>query len=153
MMPDLESFSISNEAGMLEFGAWLAERARPGDAIALKGELGAGKTTLARGLLAALGLDEDAPSPSFALVQPYEPPLVRMPVAHVDLYRLNDAGQAEELGLDDYLEDSLLIVEWPERLGDGLWDHALILSIAVEDDGARRLTAQVPEAWRSRWIR
>lgn len=137
---------------MLEFGAWLAERVQPGDVIALKGGLGAGKTTLARGLLAALGLEEDAPSPSFALVQPYEVPLVRIPVAHVDLYRLDDPDQAEELGLDDYLEDSLIIVEWPERLGDGLWDHALILSIAVADDGARRLTAQVPEAWRGRWL-
>ncbi len=155
-MFDGDTLSIANEAGMLELGAWLAERVRPGDVIALKGGLGAGKTTLARGVLAQLGLDEDAPSPSFAIVQPYAPPLVRMPVAHVDLYRIDDVtpgqDQTEELGLDDYLEDSLLIVEWPERLGDRLWDHALILSIAVGEDGARRLTAQVPAAWRDRWL-
>ena len=145
------SLRIANEEAMLALGGWFAERVAPGDVIALKGGLGAGKTTLARGLLAGLGLDEEAPSPSFAIVQPYEPPLVRIPVAHVDLYRLEDAEEAGELGLDDYLEDSLMILEWPERLGEGLWDHALVLTIAMEEDGARRLTVQVPEAWRERW--
>ncbi|MGK2912593.1 MAG: tRNA (adenosine(37)-N6)-threonylcarbamoyltransferase complex ATPase subunit type 1 TsaE, partial [Sphingobium sp.] len=103
------------------------------------------------GLLCALGLEEDAPSPSFALVQPYEPPLVSLPVAHVDLYRLDDDADVQELGLDDYLIDSLLIIEWPERLGSRLWDHSLILTIDVEGDGTRCLTAQVPDAWRDRW--
>ena len=145
------SIRIANEDAMLALGAWFAERVRPGDVLALKGGLGAGKTTLARGLLAGLGLEEEAPSPSFAIVQPYEPPLVRMPVVHVDLYRLEDVEEAGELGLDDYLEESLMILEWPERLGDALWDHALVLTIGIEADGARRLTVQVPAAWRDRW--
>lgn len=136
---------------MRALGARIAGVVHAGDVIALRGGLGAGKTTLARGLLAALGLAEDAPSPSFALVQPYEPPLVRLPVAHVDLYRLEEDADIRELGLDDYLLDSLLIIEWPERIGGRLWDHALRLSIAVMEDGSRCLTAQVPDAWRDRW--
>nr|WP_294817805.1 tRNA (adenosine(37)-N6)-threonylcarbamoyltransferase complex ATPase subunit type 1 TsaE [uncultured Sphingomonas sp.] len=135
----------------LQFGARLAELVRPGDAIALSGPLGAGKTSIARGLLAALGLEEEAPSPSFAIVQPYAPPEVRFPVLHVDLYRIEEAGEAEELGLDDAREDSLLIVEWPERLGDEYWRDALWLSLELTPDGARVLTAKVPAAWRDRW--
>lgn len=135
----------------LALGERLAEVVRPGDAIALSGPLGAGKTSIARGLLAALGLEEEAPSPSFAIVQPYDPPEVRFPVLHVDLYRIDDPDEAEELGLDDARSDSLLIVEWPERLGADYWHDALWLSLEVTPDGARALTAKVPAAWRDRW--
>jgi len=134
-----------------DLGARLAAVARPGDVIALSGELGAGKTSIARGLLAALGLEGEAPSPSFAIVQPYAPPEVRMPVLHVDLYRIEDPDEAGELGLDDARTDSLLIVEWPERLGTDAWHDALWLSLEVAPDGARSLTARVPTAWRDRW--
>ena len=136
---------------MLALGARIAAQARIGDVIALNGGLGAGKTTIARGILAALGLEGEAPSPSFAIVQPYDVPEVRLPVAHVDLYRLDDAGEAAELALGDYLMDSLLIIEWPERLGDALWPHSLRLTIDMLEDGARRLTADVPDAWTERW--
>jgi tRNA threonylcarbamoyladenosine biosynthesis protein TsaE len=136
----------------LELGRTLSELARPGDVIALSGPLGAGKTSIARGLLAALGLQEEAPSPSFAIVQSYEPPEVRFPVLHVDLYRIDDPSEAEELGLDDARYDSLLIVEWPERLGDAAWHDALWLSLDVAPDGARVLTAKVPAAWKDRWF-
>lgn len=139
------------EAELIGIGASLANVLAPGDIIALRGGLGAGKTTLARGLLSALGLEEEAPSPTFAIVQPYAPPEVRLPVAHVDLYRLDHADQAEELGIDDYLSDGALVIEWPERLGDRLWPDALVIDIAVEDDGSRRLTAHVPPAWKDRW--
>ena len=98
-----------------------------------------------------LGLEEEAPSPSFAIVQPYDVPEVRLPVAHVDLYRLDSPEEAEELALDDYRLDSLLIVEWPDRLGPDAWPDALRLHIDIEPDGARRLTARVPDAWTERW--
>jgi tRNA threonylcarbamoyladenosine biosynthesis protein TsaE len=142
---------LKDEDAMLRAGAALADALQPGDVLALNGDLGAGKTTLARGILAALGLAEEAPSPTFAIVQPYEPPLLRLPVAHVDLYRLDAPEDAKELGLDDYLADGALLIEWPERLGGRLWPHALILHITVLPDGARRLTAKMPAAWRDRW--
>jgi tRNA threonylcarbamoyladenosine biosynthesis protein TsaE len=132
-------------------GRALADVVRPGDVIALSGPLGAGKTSIARGLLAGLGLAGEAPSPSFAIVQPYEPPETRIPVLHVDLYRIEDPGEAEELGLDDARGEVLLIVEWPERLGAAAWRDALWLTLAMAPDGGRTLTAQVPAAWKERW--
>lgn len=142
---------LADAAASEALGARLAGLARPGDVIALSGQLGAGKTSIARGLLAALGLEDEAPSPSFAIVQPYDPPEVRFPVLHVDLYRIDDPAEADELGLDDARADSLLIVEWPERLPATAWCDALWLSLTVEPDGARGLTAQVPAAWKDRW--
>ncbi|MFM7029239.1 MAG: tRNA (adenosine(37)-N6)-threonylcarbamoyltransferase complex ATPase subunit type 1 TsaE [Chakrabartia sp.] len=131
-------------------GARLAAVLRAGDVIALSGDLGAGKTSLARGLLGALGLAEEAPSPSYALVIPYAPPQVRLPIWHVDLYRLDHPEEADELGLDDALADGALIIEWPERLG-WMWPETLGLHISVPDNGPRRLTATVPPSWKERW--
>ena len=142
---------LASPEDSLTLGARLAAVVRPGDVIALSGPLGAGKTSVARGLLAALGLEEEAPSPSFAIVQPYDPPQVRFPVLHVDLYRIEDPDEAEELGLDDARDDSLLIVEWPERFAETYWHDALWLSLEPTPDGARVLTAKVPAAWRDRW--
>jgi tRNA threonylcarbamoyladenosine biosynthesis protein TsaE len=142
---------LADPDATLAFGARLADLARPGDVIALSGDLGAGKTSIARGLLAALGLTGEAPSPSFAIVQPYDPPEVRFPVLHVDLYRIEDPAEVGELGLDEARADSLLIVEWPERLGEGAWADALWLTLEVLEDGGRALTARVPPAWESRW--
>ena len=135
----------------LALGVRLAGLVRAGDVIALSGPLGAGKTSIARGLLAALGLEGEAPSPSFAIVQPYDLPEVRLPVLHVDLYRIEHHEEAEELGLDDARQDSLLIVEWPERLGEGHWPDALWLTLTPTADGARGLTVRVPAAWKDRW--
>ena len=132
-------------------GARLAALVRPGDVVTLSGPLGAGKTSVARGLLAALGLAGEAPSPSFAIVQPYDLPEVRLPVWHVDLYRLDDPREVDELGLEDDRGDGLLLVEWPERAGPGKWSEALALTLSIEPDGARRLTWTVPEAWGDRW--
>jgi tRNA threonylcarbamoyladenosine biosynthesis protein TsaE len=142
---------LPDATATMMMGAACAPLLRAGDVVALFGDLGAGKTTFARGLLHALGLAGEAPSPSFAIVQPYAPPEVSLPVAHVDLYRLAGAEEAEELGLDDALADGALLIEWPERLGPALWPHALRLHFEVAPDGARRLTWQVPAAWEGRW--
>jgi len=132
-------------------GRRLAALVQPGDLIALKGALGAGKTSLARGLLAGLGLAGEAPSPSFAIVQPYDPPEVRLPVLHVDLYRLDSADEIEELGLAEARRTSLLLVEWPEHGGLDRWPGALILSLEMLATGGRALTATRPPAWERRW--
>jgi tRNA threonylcarbamoyladenosine biosynthesis protein TsaE len=142
---------VASAEEMEGFGAALARSLRAGDIVTLTGGLGAGKTTLVRGVLRALGHEDDVPSPSFAIVQPYEPPMVSLPVAHVDLYRVEDDAEIDELGLDEWLADGVLIVEWPERLIPAMRHVALAITIEVRDDGARDLTVQVPDAWTSRW--
>lgn len=132
-------------------GAKIAGILQPGDAIALSGELGAGKTSLARAILAALGLEGEAPSPTFAIVQPYELPEVRLPVLHCDLYRIDTPEDTLELGLDEARRDSVLLIEWAERMGHYAWLDMLQLTIEFTDDGARRLTAKLPDAWEGRW--
>lgn len=131
-------------------GRALAERLRVGDAVALSGTLGAGKTTLARGVLRGLGFPGDVASPTFPIVQCYQPPDVRIPVWHVDLYRIEDPLELDELGLDEALESAALLIEWPERLPH-LWTDTLRLSLRPAADGARALTAAVPPAWGERW--
>lgn len=141
---------LPDAAATHAFGVSLAGLVRAGDLITLSGPLGAGKTSLARGLLAALGLEGEAPSPSFAIVQPYDPPEVRLPVLHVDLYRIEDMGEMAELGLDEARATSLLLVEWPELGHVDRWADALTLHLAPHGDG-RALTAGVPAAWKDRW--
>src|SRR5688500_722545 len=126
-------------------GRRLAAQLRPGDVVALFGDLGAGKTTLARGILAGLGHDGEVASPTFPIVIPYE--TLALPVWHVDLYRIEDPRELEELALEEALHESALIVEWPERMEQALWPHSLRLTLKREGEGARALTAGVPAAW------
>ncbi len=138
-----------DEIAMAAVAVQLAAVLRAGDTISLSGDLGAGKTTFARHLLAALGWAGDVPSPTFTLVQPYDPPGVRLPVWHVDLYRLDDPADADALGL--FETDAALLVEWPERLGARLPADALRLTLAGAGEAVRRLTWDVPPAWEGRW--
>ncbi len=131
-------------------GAALAPHLRVGDVVALFGALGAGKTTLSRGLLRGLGHAGEIASPTFPIVQAYAPPDTRIALWHVDLYRIEDPSELDEIGLDEAREDAALLIEWPERL-PRLWADALRLVIEVEADGARALTASVPPAWGERW--
>ena len=103
--------ALASEAATDAFGRRLAARLAPGDVVLLSGDLGAGKTALARGILAGLGHAGEVPSPTFTLVQSYEPPGVRLPVWHVDLYRLEDPGEVEEIGLDEILADRALLIK------------------------------------------
>lgn len=142
---------LASAAEAHAFGARLGGGLRAGDVIALAGALGAGKTTLARGILAGAGLAGEATSPTFPIVIAYAPPELRLPVWHVDLYRIEVADELDELGLDDALTDAALLIEWPERLGTRLWPDALRLALATDANGGRRLTADVPAAWETRW--
>ena len=139
---------LADEEATERLGAMIAARVRPGDVVTLSGPLGVGKTALARGMLIALGHDGEVPSPSFAIVQPYED--LDPPVWHADLYRVDDASELDELGLDS-LGDSVLLVEWPERAGAGAWPDALRLALEITGPERRRLTAEVPAAWEGRW--
>lgn len=139
---------LFNEEATTALGRRLAQQLRAGDIVTLSGPLGVGKTAFARGVLNALGHEGEAPSPSFSIVQPYEE--LTPPVWHVDLYRIEDVSEMEELGLDA-ASDAVLIVEWPERAGGDSFGGALRLSLDFAQGGARRLTAQVPPSWQSRW--
>ena len=138
-----------DEAGLRSIGARLAHNLRPGDVIALSGELGAGKTTLARAIIAALGHQGDVPSPTFTLVQTY--PDLDVPVAHADLYRLESPAEADALGLDDWLERGVILVEWPERLQQTFWPERLWLRLEGAGEAGRRLTWDASPAWEGRW--
>src|SRR5438270_8739589 len=117
---------LKSEAETAALGGALARAAKEGDVITLSGPLGVGKTALARGFIGALGHEGDVPSPSFAIVQPYEE--LEPPVWHVDLYRVERPSELEELGLDSSA-DAVLIVEWPDRAGEDAWPEALGLSL------------------------
>jgi len=127
-------------------GVSLGHCLRAGDVVALSGDLGAGKTTFARGVLRGLGHRGEVPSPTFTLVQPYE---TVPPVWHVDLYRL--AGPAEADGLGLWETDAALLIEWPERLGGELPAEALLVHIDGSGTSTRRLTVSAPPSWEGRW--
>jgi tRNA threonylcarbamoyladenosine biosynthesis protein TsaE len=128
---------------MTRFGAAIAARLRAGDVVALSGDLGAGKTTLARAILAALGHAGEVPSPSFSILEPYPAPPLRLPVVHADFYRLADPSELAELGLDELREDGVLIAEWPEQAG-GFGDEPGCLGVALEIVGNGRTAIVQP---------
>jgi tRNA threonylcarbamoyl adenosine modification protein YjeE len=121
--------------------------ARAGTAILLKGDLGAGKSTLARAFIRALapGSGEfDVPSPTFTLVQHYDQ--TRIPVAHADLYRIKEASEVAELGLDDLLKTHVVLVEWPEKLDAILSPDSLTVSLSTQSKG-RLAHLEVSGSW------
>lgn len=142
---------LEDEKAMVALGQELGRLLSPGDQIALTGSLGAGKTTLARGILQGLGFSAEVPSPTFAIVQQYDPPDVRIPVAHVDFYRVEDPDEIQELGLDDILWDGAIIAEWPDRMPDSFWDNALKIEINIDGEHRRRLTWRADGAWKNKW--
>lgn len=131
------------------FGAALGARLCAGDVVALFGDLGAGKTTLARGILRGLGFAGEVASPTFPIVQTYDDLVV--PLWHVDLYRIEHPAEIDELALEDARHHAALVIEWPQRLGGGLWRETLELHLQVAAAGFRFLTARVPPAWGERW--
>ncbi len=130
--PKVWRFEAEDEASTLTFAAAQAAWLEPGDFIALSGDLGAGKTMFARGLIRAL-VDEpqlEAPSPTFTLMQVYDAP--RGPVVHADFYRLRGAMELENLGWDEAIEGAVAIVEWPERIPEALPADRLDVSIRFD---------------------
>lgn len=112
-------------------GGGLAALLRAGDVVCLAGPLGAGKTTLARGLIAAATGGEEAPSPTFALVETYEGGPA--PIWHFDLYRLERPEDVYELGLEEALGEAIVVIEWPERIASMIPQTALFVRLEAED--------------------
>ena len=148
----LNALRLAAAADAERLGAAIAPRLRPGEAVCLWGPLGAGKSTLARGLIRALtSPDEEVPSPTFTLVQSYDAP--GLTVTHFDLYRLTSAGEAFELGLDEALEAGAAVIEWPERLQGRLPGDRLDVVISFSSGGAaagRLVRLQGHGSWSSR---
>ena len=133
---------LSTEADTLALARALAEVVQGGDVIGLEGGLGAGKTTFTRGAVHGLGVPEETPvtSPTFALLHQYEG---RLPIVHADLYRLGDAVELEELGIEELLEDgAVLFVEWGRKFSEIAERTSLWVDLEIVSDVARRARLQ-----------
>ena len=139
------SLALDDAAATERLGEDLARALRRGDVLALSGEIGAGKSTLARALIRAMADDAEleVPSPTFTLVQAYA---TRIPVSHFDLYRLTDPGEARELGLDEAMETGICLIEWPERAGALLPDSAITLTLTEQGQGRAAVISGPAEA-------
>jgi tRNA threonylcarbamoyladenosine biosynthesis protein TsaE len=141
-----QSVPLASMAATEVLGTQIAGALQVGDAVALEGDLGAGKTTLARAILRALGVTEDVPSPTFTLVQYYE--TQKLNVRHYDLYRIERPADVEELGLEEALDDGAALIEWPERALAWLPKDRLHVALSLKD-GARRATISGPARWQA----
>lgn len=139
---------LETDAATRALGAALAARLQPGDVIALHGGLGAGKTTLARGLIQALcGADEAVPSPTFTLVQMYEGP--DFPVWHFDLYRIETPEDVRELGFEE-TDAGAALIEWPELAGKYLARDRLDIRLDFAGEHRRATLEASGEGWQER---
>jgi tRNA threonylcarbamoyladenosine biosynthesis protein TsaE len=140
---------LPDEAATATLAARVAAMARPADVIALKGELGTGKTAFARAFIRARGSQDEVPSPTFTLAQVYNvDPTV---IWHFDLYRLRAPEDVWELGIEDAFTDGISLIEWPERLGSLLPERRLEITLAFGDrPGERRICLDPSIQWQAR---
>lgn len=134
----------------IRLGTALARHVRVGDVIALHGDLGAGKTELARAIIRAATGDDEliVPSPTFTLVETYD--TSRGTIWHFDLYRIDRPDQVWELGLEEALADGVTLIEWPQRLADMVPAQRLDLTLHIADGDARRATLSADATWAGR---
>ena len=140
--------TLDDETVTAALGARIATALRPGDVVALTGDLGAGKTALARAILRGLGVTGHVPSPTFTLVQSYETP--GLTVHHFDLYRIEDESELRELGLEEAKEDGAVLIEWPDRGMPQAWAaDALQIGLSATSETIRQAKISGPERWRN----
>ena len=142
-----KTITLDGLAATEALGARIAAGLSVGDAVTLEGDLGAGKTTLARAILRALGVTESVPSPTFTLVQSYE--TARLTVRHYDLYRIKSPREIDELGLDEALEQGAVLIEWPENAEGRLPGDALHVVLSATGEQSRRADIAGPARWAS----
>ena len=148
IVPAEGEFRLDHEADTARLGAAIAAELKRREAVCLSGPLGAGKSTLARGLIQALaGEATEVPSPTFTLVQSYATP--RLVLAHFDLYRLVKPEEVAELGLDEALDEGAAVIEWPEKLGHHLPHDRLDVELHI-DGARRRARLRAHGAWEDR---
>jgi len=141
--------NLSDETATAALAARISELAEAGDIIALKGDLGTGKTTFARSFIRARGSEEEVPSPTFTLVQIYE--LAPAAIWHFDLYRLKSPEEAWELGIEDAFNEVISLIEWPERLGPLLPRRRLQIELLFgERPETRCAVLDAGEDWQTR---
>lgn len=141
------SIDLEDETATAALGARLAALLRSGDVVRLSGDLGAGKSTLARGVISALAGVKEAPSPTFTFVETYETPSFLL--WHFDLYRLEQPGDVWELGLEEALEDGAVLIEWPERIEEMLGREGLLIRLEIIG-GARKARLCPDASWKDR---
>lgn len=144
----MREFVLSSAAATEQLGAALAGLLSVGDVVALEGDLGAGKTTLTRGLIRALcGVETDVPSPTYTLVQTYDAP--DFTLWHYDLYRVEHSGELIELGWID-AATGVVVVEWPDRAGILMPSRKLVVRLETVGEGRRAILEPVGEDWQTR---
>lgn len=143
------SYFLPDETATQRFGEDFALALQKGDLVTLSGDLGAGKSSLARAIIRAIADDEglDVPSPTFTLVQSYE--ALRIPVAHADLYRISHGEELDELGLPEFMEDGVVLAEWPEQ-GEGFLPEPSFAATLSHEGAGRRIAVSGPAAAISR---
>jgi len=145
----MTTLSTKGAAGTEAVGEALGSQLRIGDLVVLTGDLGAGKTTLVKGLARALGVTQMVTSPTFTIVQEYDG---RLPLAHVDVYRLQRIQELHDLGFEELIEGRVTVVEWGEAIARILPRDFIDVRLAMSDDDDRRdleITANGP-AWADR---
>jgi len=149
-----KEFHLDNLATSRLLAGRLSALLKTGDIIAFEGELGSGKTEFCRAIIHAIGYDEDVPSPTFNLVQIYEPEvddLITPSVWHMDLYRLENPEEVFELGIEDGFDTAITLIEWPNRMGHYLPQEHLKIKLSSTDiEGERKIVFSGNDYWKVR---